>query len=141
MTMTAGAEPDIAQPWLQRSGNDAREDAGTSLPPSNWSVSDHPFFESALPSKSLFFRNSGRKTGATFPGIALAVLDDAQIGGGDQKHDQAEQNAPRPFRHLQDGEQGGEHRQDQGADDGAGVAAAAAEDRGAADHRSRDRRQ
>src|SRR3954451_18342499 len=34
---------------------------------------DHRFFESVLLSKSLFFRKSGRKTVATFPGIALGL--------------------------------------------------------------------
>src|SRR3954465_3132716 len=32
---------------------------------------DHRFFATAIPSKFLFFRNSGRKTVFTFPGIAL----------------------------------------------------------------------
>ena len=69
------------------------------------------------------------------------VRGDPDIDRGDHEDDQAEQHAAQPFRHLQDGEERGEHGQDQRADDGAGVAAAAAEDRRAADHRRRDRGQ
>ena len=70
-----------------------------------------------------------------------AILDDAQIGGGDEEDDQPEQNAPRALRHLQDCEQRGKDREDQRADDRASVAAAAAKDRRAADNGRRNRGQ
>ena len=65
----------------------------------------------------------------------LALLRDARVGRGHAQDDQAEHDAPGAFRHLQHQQQGGDDLQDQGAHDGARVAAAPAEDGRPADDR------
>src|SRR5687768_13342005 len=69
------------------------------------------------------------------------LAGEAHVQPGQSEHDDAVQHLLERFAGLQGQQQPVEHREDESADDGARVAARAAEDRRPADHRGRDRRQ
>ena len=72
---------------------------------------------------------------------ALVAAGRSRVDGREREDDQPVEDLPRRLRRVQDRQQRVEHREDERAEDRAGVAADAAEDRRAADDDGGDRRQ